>query len=190
MIPNWNNAAVLPPIRPDQPGHSPDRSPYRVSLVAVVERFATSPERIRILRGLIAYRAALEQTIIAGGFQWLDGSFMEHKEALVGKAPKDIDVVTFYQLPEDKGQDDLFGAHSALFDHALVKEAYLVDGYTHQIGLPLEAFDVRQISYWYSMWSRSRIGTWKGFVQVEFPSTGDQAATALLDQIEREGATQ
>ncbi len=189
MIPNWNSAAVLPPIRPGQPGHSPDRSPYRVSLVAVIERFATSPERIRILRGLLAYRAALTQTMITGGFQWLDGSFMEHKEALVGEAPKDVDVVTFYQLPDGKVQDELFTTHPTLFDHGEVKKRYLVDGYTHQIGLSLEAFDVRQISYWYSMWSHRRDEKWKGFVQVELSSAEDQAASALLDQIEREGAT-
>jgi hypothetical protein len=53
---------VLPPIRPGQPGHSPDRSPYRVSLTAVIERLATSSERIKILRGLIAYRIAFTQT--------------------------------------------------------------------------------------------------------------------------------
>jgi hypothetical protein len=188
MIPNWNSAAVLPPIRPGQPGHSPDRSPYRVSLVAVVERFATSPERVQILRGLIAYRAALAQTIITGGFQWLDGSFMEHKEVLLGEAPKDVDVVTFYQLPEGKAQDELSNAHPDLFNHSLVKETYLVDGYTHQIGLSLEPFAVRQISYWYSMWSHRRDERWKGFVQVELSSAEDQAALVLLEQIEREGA--
>ncbi len=188
MIPHWNSAAVLPPIRPGQPGHSPDRSPYRASLVAVVERFATSPERIRILRGLIAYRAALGQTMIAGGFQWLDGGFLEHKEALRDEAPKDVDVVTFYQLPGGKMQSDLVAAHPDLFNHPLVKETYLVDGYTHQIGLSLEPFDVRRISYWYSMWSHRRNGTWKGFVQVELSAAEDQAATGLLDQIEREGA--
>jgi hypothetical protein len=189
MIPDWNSAAVLPPIRPGQPGHSPDRSPYRVSLVAVVERFATSPERILVLRGLLAYRAALSLTPIAGGFQWLDGSFIEHKEALVGEAPKDVDVVTFYQLPDATVQDQLVAAYPTLFDHGHVKKTYLVDGYTHQIGLSLEAFDVRQISYWYSMWSHRRDEKWKGFVQVELSSSEDLAALALLDQIEREGAT-
>ena len=61
LIPPWNSSAVLPPIRPGQPGHSADRSPYRVSLVEVVERFAHSHERIRILRGLIGYRKDLSQ---------------------------------------------------------------------------------------------------------------------------------
>lgn len=188
MIPQWNNAAVVPPIRPGHPGHSPDRSPYRVPLVGVVERFAISPERIRILRGLIAYRAALAQTIIAEGFQWLNGSFLENKEVLKGEAPKDVDVVTFYQLPAGKNQSDLEDPTPYLFDHAHVKKTYLVDAYTHQIGGSLDRYDVRQISYWHSMWSHRRNGIWKGFVQVELSTTEDQMATDLLDQIEKEGA--
>ena len=44
--------------------------------------FAASPDRIRILRGLLAYRAPLRQRGISSGFQWLDGSFLEHKEGL------------------------------------------------------------------------------------------------------------
>jgi hypothetical protein len=188
MIPNWNSSSVLPPIRPGQKGHSSDRSPYRVPLTAVVERFATSPERIRILRGLIQYRTALAQTIITNGFQWLDGSFMEDKETLKGLPPKDIDVVTFFQLPENKTQNDLLIPHSDLFNHALVKSTYFVDSFTHQLGLPTGPYDVRQISYWYSMWSHRRNGIWKGFVQVDLSTADDQVALSLLEQIAREGS--
>jgi hypothetical protein len=39
------------------------------------------------------------------------------------------------------------------------------------------------------MWSHRRDEKWKGFVQVELSSSEDLAALALLDQIEREGAT-
>ena len=190
MIPKWNSSAVLPPIRPGQPGHSTDRSPYRVPLAAVIERFATSPERICILRGLINYRAALSQTIITDGFQWLDGSFMEDKETLKGKPPNDIDVVTFFKLPDGKNQTELSTAHPDLFNHGHVKNTYLVDSYTHQIGLPMERFDVHQVSYWYSMWSHRKNSMWKGFVQVDLSDADDQLALSILEQIEREGAQQ
>lgn len=99
MIPDWNISAVLPPVRPGAPGHSPDRSPYVASFSQIVERFATSAERIRILQGLLSYRAALEGRGISSGFQWLDGSFLEHKEAIQAVAPNDVDVVTFFPLP-------------------------------------------------------------------------------------------
>ncbi|MDR1279811.1 MAG: hypothetical protein LBK99_03185 [Opitutaceae bacterium] len=190
MIPQWNNAAVLPPIRPGQPGHSPDRSPYRVSLTAVIERLATSPERIKILRGLIAYRTAFMQTVTSDGFQWLDGSFMENKEILAGESPRDVDVVTFYRLPSDRNQSDLASSSPLLFDHDHVKKTWLVDAYTCQTGLSLERYDVRRISYWHSMWSHRRNGIWKGFVQVELSLAEDQTALNLLDQIEKEGASQ
>ncbi len=95
MIPDWNLAAVVPPVRPGAQGHSPDRSPYIVSLPQIVERFATSPQRIRILRGFMAYRTELKARSISSGFQWLDGSFLEDKESLLGESPNDVDVVTF-----------------------------------------------------------------------------------------------
>jgi hypothetical protein len=41
------------------------------------------------------------------------------------------------------------------------------------------------------MWShRKKSGTWKGFVQVDLSTADDQAATALLEQIQRERASQ
>jgi hypothetical protein len=125
--------------------------------------------------------------MITGGFQWLDGSFMEDKETLEGIPPKDIDVVTFLELPEGTTQMDLLIAHPNLFDHRIVKSTYLVDSFTHQIGLPMGPFDVRQISYWYSMWSHRRNGIWKGFIEVDLSQADDQIALSLLEQIEREG---
>ncbi len=99
-IPAWNSAGVLPPIRPNAPGSSPDRSPYVVDLAVLVDRFATSTERMAILDGLLRFRAALHAAGITSGFQWLDGSFLEQVEALEGRAPRDIDVVTFLALPQ------------------------------------------------------------------------------------------
>jgi hypothetical protein len=187
-VPDWNNAQVLPPIFPGKPGNSPDRSPYRVSMAAMVARFATSPERIRILHGLLDYRIALSKTIISDGFQWLDGSFMENKELIEGKPPNDVDVVTFFELPEDKTQDDLLGDNPDLFDNESVKARFKVDSYMHQIGGLLKQFDVRRISYWYSMWSHRRDERWKGFLEVTLSDAENSEAKALLEQIEREGA--
>lgn len=87
MIPAWNSSAVLPPVRPGQPGHSADRSPYSASFSEMVQRFAASSERIVIPRGLLDYRRELAHLGIVSGFQWLDGSFMEHKEVLLNAPP-------------------------------------------------------------------------------------------------------
>ena len=186
-IPPWNSSAVLPPIRPGQAGHSADRSPYRVTLIDVVERFAQSHERIRILRGLIGYRKDLSEAGIHSGFQWLDGSFMEHKEQIEGAAPNDIDVVTFYLLPNGQNQKTLIADHPEVFDRETVQKKYPVDAFCHQLGDALIPNDIRQISYYYSMWSHRRNGVWKGFVEVNLSSEEDERAMTLLDHLEREG---
>lgn len=76
MIPAWNMSGIIPPVRPGQPGHSPDRSPYIASPATVVDRFAITADRRKILGGLLAYRAALRGLGLTTGFQWIDGSFL------------------------------------------------------------------------------------------------------------------
>jgi len=187
MIPAWNSSAVLPPVRPGQPGHSPDRSPYSAPLSEVVQRFATSLDRIAILRGLLAYRNELARVGIIDGFQWLDGSFMENKELLLNEPPSDVDVVTFFTLPAGIIDERTFVAQNPdLFYPSQSKLRFHVDAYAMLIGNALEVYDIQQISYWYSMWSHRRNGLWKGFVRVDISPKEDQIAKALLDQIERE----
>jgi hypothetical protein len=186
-IPPWNPAAVLPPIRPGQPGHGADRSPYRVSLEEVVGRFAHGYERIQILRGLIAYRRELSRIGIQQGFQWLDGSFMEHKEELEGSPPADIDVVTYYQLEAGLSQETVFAGNPEIFDQEATKRNFSVDALYHQLGRSLGPMDVRQISYYYSMWSHRRNGVWKGFLEVLLSAEEDEKAEAFLNHLEREG---
>ena len=93
-IPPWTSRGVLPSIDPGDPTGG-DRSPYPASLLDVVMRFSTSPERRTILQGLLDYRAALHRMGLVSGFQWLDGSFLENIELLESRSPRDIDVVTF-----------------------------------------------------------------------------------------------
>lgn len=108
FLPHWSNAGVLPPVRPNHLGYSPDRSPYAVSLLTLVERFSTTPERIKILQGFLQFRAFLHELGVTSGFQWLDGSFMEQVELLESRSPNDIDVVTFFELSEGQTQRTLF----------------------------------------------------------------------------------
>ena len=52
MIPDWNGFGVLPPILPGEDGAaSHGRSPYRVSLLDLVDRFSTNDSRMICLRG-------------------------------------------------------------------------------------------------------------------------------------------
>ena len=187
MIPAWNSSAVLPPVRPGQPGHSPDRSPYSATLSEILQRFATSPERIAILRGLLAYRNELTRVGITDGFQWLDGSFMEHKELLMNQPPNDVDVVTFFNLPAGITDQQIFVSQNPdLFYPDRSKLRFHVDAYAMLLGNVLDVSDIQQISYWYSMWSHRKNGLWKGFVRVDISPDEDQIALAVLNQIEQE----
>ena len=50
----------------------------------------------------------------------------------------------------------------------------------YPLGKPTDAFQIRQISYWYSMWSHRRDGVWKGFIQVSLDPTEDILALQTL----------
>lgn len=180
-IPAWTSAGVLPPIRPNAPGSSLDRSPYMVDLAVLFDRFAISPERMAILDGLLRFRADLHAAGITSGFQWLDGSFLEQVEVLEGRAPRDMDVVTFLELPQGIDQRSLIQRHGTLFDQKHVKAAYSMDAYFSVLGQPTNHWQVKYIAYWYSMWSHRRDGRWKGFVQVDLDPSQDGDARAILN---------
>jgi hypothetical protein len=179
-IPDWNTSGFIPPIRPGEPGHSPQRSPYKATLLEVIDRFGTSPDRLLILKGFLDHRAALCQVGLEKGFQWLNGSFVEDKEAREGASPADVDVVTFASLPPGKTQEDLNALNPQIFNQAHVKEFYKVDGYFQFLGKPSDGRFVRQTSYWNSMWSHTRRQEWKGFVEVDLDHKADADARTYL----------
>ena len=102
VIPDWTSKAVIPmvrPVRPEEQALPENRSPFEATMTHVVERFAFTPQRARLIHNLIDYRNALYAAGITDGFQWINGSFVEHVETRPrpGKAPRpdDIDIVTF-----------------------------------------------------------------------------------------------
>jgi len=180
IIPTWNARGLLPPIRSSEEPTSVKRSPYEANLLEVVQRFSTSPERTAILNGLLRFRRALFDAGLEKGFQWLDGSFFENIEALEDRPPRDIDVVTFFDL-KGVNQHYLVEHHSDLFDVEKVRESYRVDGYYFPIPESPDQYFIRRVSYWYSLWSHRRDHTWKGFVQVPLSPDQDSHAQALLN---------
>ncbi len=183
MIPKWDISGVLPPILPGEPGHSSNRSPYKVELSEVVEKFSTSPERRKIIQGLLEYRHELYLIGITSGFQWLDGSFLENIEVQESRPPNDIDVVSFFHLPDGFNQQLLKSKHGELFTPEQTKLRFHVDAYPYILGQDTSAYHVRMISYWYSMWSHRRDGVWKGFIQVDLSESKDVEAEKLIKLI-------
>ena len=179
-LPHWGGNGVLPPVWPGESGGSPRRSPYRVTLTEFTERFAASPERTAILGGLLCFRKKLHELGMVSGFQWLDGSFLERIELLECRPPRDLDVVTFFDMPSGENQKSLAQKAAQLFEPGFLKKTYAVDGYFCELGDPVDARQIRHIAYWYSMWSHRRDSLWKGFVQVDLDPSQDGLAQKIL----------
>lgn len=186
-IPHWTRDGVLPPVDALSPT-SPARSPYAVPLSELVLRFGDSPERRAILNGFLRYRALLHSTGLVDGFQWLDGSFMEDVEGNDRRAPNDIDVVTFYRLPQNFTQAQLLVPLAPIVDSVAAKSEFRVDGYLVDLGQDAERL-VRWTAYWYSIWSHRRDERWKGFVQVRLSPDEDAGARAALSSAALDGGS-
>ena len=130
MIPHMNASSVLPPYIGLEPGVKADMSPYVVSMSDVVARFATSLERVAILRGLLSYRDAVRALGLTEGHQWLDGSFVEDVESVRKRPPQDIDIVTFTPiLGTVAAKRELVQANLAIFDSRIARQTYRCDAF-------------------------------------------------------------
>jgi len=188
-IPDWNPQGVLPPNDPVDPT-SAERSPYSVSLTEFVLHFGTTEKRKTILLGLLGFRAALHTAGLGNGFQWVDGSFLEDIEKIENRAPADMDVVTFFHLPQGQTQKSFALAHPDLFNHADTKTRFHVDAYFVPLDDNPPAHLVERSAYWYSLWSHRRNGQWKGYLQINLSATNDATAGIELREAAGEGATQ
>ena len=178
-IPAWNAQGILPPIDLDAPT-SGNRSPYRVSLVDFVLRFGNTEPRRRIVAGLLDFRIALQAIGLVSGFQWIDGSFLENIEVLEERDPRDIDVVTFFYMPDGMNQESLLQTSPRLFDQHAAKEHYHVDAYFVQLNATAIESLVDQSVYWNSVWSHRRSGQWKGYIHLDLAPRDDEVAKSNL----------
>ncbi len=187
MIPEFTLSGVLPPFDPKEgPTIQMATSPYQVTILEVIERFSTSPERIRILQGLLEYRAELRAIGFCDGFQWLDGSFVENVEMLRNRPPKDIDLVTFSYVPvtivDMDGLNELMALNMRLFDPDLAKEAFYCDAYFVTMDLKAE-YIVSQTAYWFGLFTHQReTDLWKGILQVSLQDENDDVASKFLEE--------
>lgn len=149
-IPDWNSLGVLPPINPTTPT-SLDRSPYVVSPTNLLLRFGTSTDRQTIFKGFLKFRSALHNAGLIDGFQWVNGSFLEDIENIEGRKPVDIDVVTFFHLPDGETQEQIATASPNLFKRSFTKNTYHVDAYFVQLNSNSPEWLVERSAYWYSM---------------------------------------
>jgi len=191
MIPDFGLGNVLPPFtNNDVVGGLHPRSPYLATMSEFVARFATSPERAEILRGLKRFRDAIREIGLVQGLQWIDGSFVEACEIVKGRPPRDVDVVSVVHRPPahaDEAAWRIFvaGHQDTLFDPRYCKETYSCDSYFIDLGIsPLLVS--QQAAYWFGLFSHQRdTFQWKGLVQLNL-QCDDEAAMHLLSEIEAE----
>lgn len=143
------------------------------------------------MEGFLRFRQKLNEMNIMKGFQWINGSFFEDVERLRERPPNDIDVVTFYHLPDGiTSEKNLLEQNSEFFQSDLKRE-YKTDAYfvclEHSGNAKYEQTFFKQILYWYSMWSHQRDTLrWKGYFQIAFDFENDESVGRLLSQLNGE----
>jgi hypothetical protein len=192
VIPDHSHTGVLPPFLPGASPHMHGAmSPYKVSLLDVAQKFATSAERITILKGLVAYRDELRSIGIRGGFQWIDGSFVEECEKVRGRPPKDVDLITFSVRPPAHSDNEqwkqLIHSRPDLFNPEESKETFYCDAYFVDLAAhPIQI--VNQTRYWFGLFSHQRdTFLWKGMLEIPF-TADDSDVLALLTQGETDAS--
>ena len=187
MIPKHNQSGVLPPFLPGQtPAGLGAMAPYRVSILHVAQRFGTNAARIGLLNGLIVFRSELRKAGISSGFQWLDGSFVEHSERTLGRPPGDVDIVTFAPRPTQYSDPatwrEFIQSRPDLFDPAQTKRQYLCDAYFVDLRSD-PTFLVNQTRYWFGLFSHQReTFLWKGMLEAPIGADDADASVILLAQ--------
>jgi hypothetical protein len=182
LIPKYEESGVLPPFIGESPAYSAAQAPYKVSLNEFVTHFATSEERIAILRGFLGYRTKFKALGMINGFQWIDGSFVENVEKNRGRAPNDIDLVSFAHKPIGLNRADVLGfmnTNKDIFSPIKAKETYKCDAYFVDLDLPTKAI-VSKTKYWFGLFSHQRdTSLWKGMLEIDLIDD-ENAALELL----------
>jgi len=188
-IPEFGLGNVLPPfLDGDAVGAFAPRSPYQATMSEFATRFATSSERVSILRGFKQFRDELRAAGFTTGFQWVDGSFVEECEKVKGRPPGDVDVVSVLRRPADYFSPDAWEAFvnehgEALLDQAHCKAEFSCDAYFIDLDISPDLVS-EQTAYWFGLFSHQRdTFRWKGIVQIDL-QCDDDAAMVALEEIE------
>jgi hypothetical protein len=165
LIPNFDHNNVIPPHL-GNPIHKEHLSPYRCTTLELCKRFATSKERIEILNGLLLFRKKMNNFGIKEGFQWLDGSFIENIEVSEKRAPRDLDLVTFFGGLTFEYQKELAVQFTEFLNPTFSKEKYKLDHYIVDYCFSPDA-TVELTRYWVQLFSHNRLNIWKGMLRLE-----------------------
>ena len=181
-IPNFDHNNVLPPHL----GNPTDRShlsPFPCTILELCHRFATSLQRVEILKGFITFRQQMNKSGIIYGFQWLNGSFLENIEVSEGRQPNDLDVVTFYGRLSPIDQAKIRTTFPEFANPTLAKIAYHLDHYAVDYNFHPDV-TVEMTRYWIQLFTHNRKSVWKGILRLPLNTQiDDQHATDYLNSI-------
>lgn len=185
MIPAMSPSGVLPPFTGASPELAGSMSPYHATMGEVADQLCATPDRAKLLRGLLALRAELHALGIVDGYQWLDGSFCEDVEKNRGRPPGDIDVVTLLLRPApviaDPDWQQFCAANQRILDSNSTKALFSCDAFYIDAGYAA-LLVADQVTYWFGLFTHQRVSyQWKGILQIPLMSD-DTVAMNLLDQ--------
>lgn len=106
---------------------------------------------------------------------------------MAGRSPNDVDIVTFFHIPDEYSQESLLKTFPDPFNRETVKSRYAVDAYFVPFNPEVPEDIIRYALYWYSLWSHNRNGQWKGYLQVDLADCKDAEAQDELEQMGRIG---
>lgn len=180
-VPPFNVDGFLPPNDPSGPV-SRNRSPYKCSVLEVCEAMATSKERVKILLGWLNLREDLSKCGHLGGFQWLDGSFVQDIESQEARPPNDLDVISFVSTDgTQQFEENVKNQYPTLISPSS-KSAYLTD---HFIQID-QYTGVEDFCYWFSLFSHTRDNVWKGIIEVELDVSNDKLALDYIASLQED----
>jgi hypothetical protein len=168
-VPPLSPSGVLPPYLGATPALAGAMAPYPATLLLIAQRFCFTPARNKILQGFLDYRQALAGVGFIQGFQWVSGSFLEDIEKLEGRAPRDVDIVSFVKRPSGCQLDAdwlLFTQTNRPLLYSDQKARYACHAFFVDLDLPDTTAIVNQTRYWFGLFSHRRGGLWKGLLQV------------------------
>jgi len=179
-IPDFDHNHVLPPHL-GNPTNRTHLSPYSCTILELCHKFATSNDRIEILKGFVNFRQKMTNTGIINGFQWLDGSFLENIEVLENRQPRDLDLVTFYGTLTIAEQTIIKANFPEFIDTALAKTNYHLDHYAVDYSFKPDV-TVELTRYWIQLFTHNRNGQWKGILRLPLNTNiDDQHAIDFLN---------
>lgn len=190
-IPPFNKNNLLPPYRIDRYEvmdnfHDEYLSPFKCNLLELCERFATTKERVEILKGLYFFRKAMFENNILLGYQWLYGSFTENIEAIEHRSPNDLDVATFYQGAPNTNPEYWKEVFPEFISSKLSKEKYKLDqtAYPILVAPPSHVIHVDIVSDLIQLFTHTREGVWKGILRLELNTPEeDEKAISYLNNL-------